>query len=115
MEKPQLKPDFDPPVLVLTTCGDGDLATRLAGVLVKERLVACAQVLAPVRSHYHWQGELCEQSEVPLHLKTRQSLVEPLRERLEALHDYDVPEFLVLICSGASPSYGAWLRQETRK
>ncbi len=115
MEKPQLKPDFDPPVLVLTTCGDGGQATQLAGALVKERLAACAQVLPAVRSHYHWQGELCEQSEVPVHLKTRQSLVEPLRERLEALHAYEVPEFLVLTCSDVSPSYGAWLRQETRK
>lgn len=114
MEKPQLKPDFDPPVLVLTTCGDGDQATELARTLVKERLAACAQVLAPVRSYYHWQGELCEETEVPVQLKTCQSLVGALRERLEALHSYDVPEFLVLACSDVSPAYGAWLNQETR-
>ncbi len=115
MEKPQLKADLDPPVLVLTTCADGKLATELARALVEERLVACAQVQAPVRSHYHWQGELCEESEVPVQLKTRQSLVEPLRERLGALHSYEVPEFLVLTCTAVSAAYDSWLRQETRK
>lgn len=113
MEKPQLKPDFDPPVVVLTTCADEAGAQALARTLVEERLVACAQVQAPVRSHFHWQGKLCEEFEVPVQLKTRQGLVKALQLRVEALHPYEVPEFLVLACSYTSPDYGSWLRQET--
>lgn len=115
MEKPQLNSDFDPPVLVLTTCADAASAQELVRALVGERWVACAQILAPVQSHYHWQGELCVESEVPVQLKTRQSLVEPLQQRLLDLHTYDVPEFLVLPCTHISPAYGSWLRQETRE
>jgi periplasmic divalent cation tolerance protein len=114
VQKPHLKPDFDPPVVVLTTCADEASAQVLARALVSERLVACAQVQAPVRSHYRWQGELCDETEYPLQLKTRGGLVDALRERLQALHSYEVPEFLVLTCSSTSPAYGDWLRQETQ-
>ncbi|MDF1836477.1 MAG: divalent-cation tolerance protein CutA [Planctomycetota bacterium] len=106
--------DFDPPVVVLTTCADGESARSLVQALVGEKLVACAQVQAPVQSHYRWEGKLCEESEVPVQLKTRQGLVQALQERLEALHSYDVPEFLVLTCSSASPAYGDWLRAEVQ-
>ena len=115
MEKHQLKPDFDPPVLVLTTCADETSAQELVRALVGERWVACAQILAPVQSHYHWKGELCVEREVPVQLKTRQSLVVGLQTRLQALHSYDVAEFLVLPCVHVSPAYGSWLRQETRE
>ncbi len=106
--------DLDPPVVVLTTCADAASARELARTLVEERLVACAQVGAPVQSHYRWRGELCEVAEIPVQLKTRQGLVEVLRGRLQALHSYDVPEFLVLACSSASSAYADWLRQEVQ-
>ena len=57
--------------LVLTTEADADQAERLAEALLERRLVACVS-LTPIRSHFHWKGEVIRDNEVQLLLKTTQ-------------------------------------------
>lgn len=95
--------------VVLTTFGDADSAAGVVRRLVDERLVACAQSdPAPIRSVYRWRGEVRDEAEVRVTLKTSAERVDALRERLEALHPYEVCEFLVLRAE-ASEAYGAWV------
>jgi periplasmic divalent cation tolerance protein len=96
-------------VIVLTTMPAEDQAAGLARTLVEERLAACVNVVGGVTSVYLWQGEIQQDRECQLLIKTREHLVEPLRERLQALHPYEVPEFLVLQVAGGSGPYLAWL------
>jgi len=102
-------------VIVLTTMPVEDAAAALAHTLVEERLAACVNVIGGVTSIYRWQGEIQRDRECQLVIKTRADLVEPLRERLHALHPYDVPEFVVLPISGGTPAYLAWLQAESRE
>ena len=47
--------------LVLTTMPDDGRADTLARTLVEERLAACVNVHAPMRSTYWWKGQIeCE-------------------------------------------------------
>ena len=62
--------------LIYVTTGSRDEALAIARQLVENRLVACANVLAGTTSVYHWQGEVCEEGEVSLILKTRDDLVD---------------------------------------
>lgn len=97
--------------LVLTTIsGDSD-GSALAKALVAERLAACVNILPPMTSIYRWQGAVETVGERQLLIKTTAAKVGALRERVTALHSYDVPEFLVLPVAGGSHDYLSWLRE----
>jgi len=84
-------------------------AAEIARTLVEERLAACVNIVPGVRSIYRWKGEVCDDAEVLCVIKTRQDRVDALRDRLPALHPYEVPELVVLeVASGHAP-YLAWI------
>ena len=95
--------------LVLTNVPP-DRAEAIARALVEEGLVACANLL-PVRSVYRWKGAVCDEPECTLLLKAPSHAIGPLRERLLALHPYELPEFVVIDVDAASslPAYVAWV------
>lgn len=100
-------------VVVFTTFPDENSARSIVTTLVEEGLAACISRF-PVQSVYRWKGEMVEDGEVFAILKTHPDRVEALRERLVALHPYEVPEFLVLPVLGGHPPYLAWLEEVTR-
>lgn len=100
-------------VVVFVTAPQGE-ASGLARALVEQRLAACVNILPVVRSVYTWQGELCEEDEALLVIKTRAALLEDLRARVVALHSYDVPEVIALPITGGHAPYLSWLAENTR-
>ena len=100
-------------VLVLTTLPlEGDPLV-FARTLVDERLAACVNVLAPMTSVYMWEGEVAEDGELQLIMKTARSRVPALWDRLRELHPYDVPEFVVLPIVDGSDAYLKWIADST--
>ena len=100
-------------VVVLVTAASGDDAARIGRTLVEERLVACANVVGPIRSIYRWQGAVEEAAEHLLLLKARAADVGLLEARVRALHTYEVPEVLALPVRAGSAPYLAWLAAAT--
>jgi periplasmic divalent cation tolerance protein len=78
---------------------------------VTERLAACVNILPPMPSIYRWEGSVEVVNEHQLVIKTMAARVERLKQRLNELHPYDVPEILVLPLSDGAPAYLEWLRQ----
>ena len=101
-------------IVVLMTAPDADGAGRMASVLVDERLVACVNIVPGLRSIYRWEGKLCDESEVLCLMKTRLGLFPALRERIAALHPYQVPEIIALPLAAGSAPYLDWVCQSTR-
>jgi periplasmic divalent cation tolerance protein len=101
-------------VLVLTTAPDDDRAGAWAQALVEERLAACVNVHAPMTSFYRWHGAVEHGSERQLVIKTTRDRVDALRMRLEALHAYELPEFVVVGVEDGSEAYLRWVFGETR-
>lgn len=83
-------------------------AAEVAGQLLDERLVACANILAPMRSLYRWQGERGEGRETGTIFKTDTKALEAAKSRLAQLHPYDEPAILAWECD-AAPGTAAWL------
>lgn len=100
---------------IVVTDADADRLVALTRTLVEERLVACGQHVAPIRSVFRWDGAVQEEAEARVALHTRRSLVDAVVARTVELHGYDVPCVLVLPVTGGNPSYLAWIREETRE
>jgi periplasmic divalent cation tolerance protein len=98
---------------VHVTLPDAQQAASLARALVDERLAACVNVVAGVRSVYRWQGQIQEDDEALCLIKTRPELLSALERRILELHPYEVPEILAFAADDGSPSYLAWLRDST--
>ncbi|MGH8190845.1 MAG: divalent-cation tolerance protein CutA [Rhodanobacteraceae bacterium] len=104
---------MDTPLLCLSTCPDAETAAHIARVLVEERLAACVNRVPGIASTYRWQGEVHDDAEVLLLIKTTQERFEALRARVVELHPYDVPELVALDIIGGHPAYLQWLQNPT--
>jgi periplasmic divalent cation tolerance protein len=89
-------------------------ALRIGRAVVADRLAACANVLPGITSVYRWQGEVQEEGETALILKTRSDLVERLTARVKELHSYDCPCVVALPIAGGNPDFLQWIAEETR-
>jgi periplasmic divalent cation tolerance protein len=98
--------------VVLMTAPDPDTATRITRSLVEERLVACGNVVPGLTSIYRWDGEVQEDPEVLVILKTDADSLPTLLRRAHELHPYEVPELLALPVTEGLPSYLEWVADE---
>jgi periplasmic divalent cation tolerance protein len=100
-------------LVVLVTAPSPDQAAEIARALVEERLAACGNVVPAIRSIYRWEGKVHEEAEALLVLKTTRGRFEALRDRVLALHPYDVPEVIALPVEAGNAAYLAWIAAES--
>ena len=98
-------------VLVLTTIGADADGPALARTLVGEHLAACVNVLPVMMSVYRWKGQVEQDREQQLVIKTTSDRVGAVEARVRELHAYELPEFLVIAAEGGSAGYLAWVRE----
>lgn len=99
--------------LVLVMSGSEDEATKIARVLVEERLAACVNVVGPVRSIYRWRGAVEDAGEHLLIVKIRARMYAKVERRVKELHSYEVPEVIALPLAAGSRRYLEWLLEAT--
>jgi len=100
-------------LLVFTNLPDRAAAERLAGDLIGRRLAACVNILAPCRSVYRWKGDLQQDEEHPLLIKTTADRYAALEEAIRAAHPYELPEIIAVPVERGLPAYLDWLATET--
>lgn len=98
---------------VYVTAKDDAQAAEIGRTVVTERLAACANILGPIRSFYWWQGQVQDDREAVLVLKTREALVDALVTRIKALHSYTVPCVVSLAIEQGNPDFLRWIGDET--
>jgi len=99
-------------LVVLTTLANDADARALVTALVAARLVACGTLLPGARSIYRWEGQVKEEAEVVVLLKTDASRWEALCAAVRERHPYQVPELLALPVERGLAPYLAWLTSE---
>lgn len=95
--------------LIWCPFGDEPSAAAAASQLLDEGLVACANILPPMRSLYVWKGERGEGREVAVLFKTDASLLDRATERLAEIHPYDAPAVLGWRADAAAAPTREWL------
>jgi periplasmic divalent cation tolerance protein len=104
---------MSPYIVCLVTINDRDRAVQIAHALVEKKLVACVNIVPEIRSIYSWQGEICDESEILLIMKTRSHLYSELESVVKDLHPYEVPEIIALDIQRGLAAYLRWIDETT--
>ena len=102
------------PIITITTTTDNREALEKVGRhLLTQRLIACIQIVGPIKSLYWWKGNIEEASEWLGIMKSRKSLFAQVEAEIRSLHTYEVPEIVAVELGDVIPAYDNWVRTET--
>lgn len=100
-------------VLAYCTFPDEKTAHAVCSKLVEENTIACANVFAPMQSIYKWQGELKVEKEWAALLKLSAFKQATLKERVRALHPYEVPALVFFAVEDGLPDFLRWVSHQS--
>jgi len=100
--------------ILFSTVKSAQTAEMIASRVVEERLAACVNVLPGVSSYFRWKGEIQNEQEFMLILKTSTDRLRKLIERIKNLHPYEVPEIVSLSVEEGYQPFLDWVERETR-
>jgi len=104
----------DPYILVLVTTKDFEEAETISKELLEKKLIACANIVNPVVSHFYWSGTISKSEECLVIIKSRADLFPKISEQVKALHSYEVPEIIALPVVIGSSDYLAWIDESLK-
>ncbi len=100
-------------IVIYCTVPDKKIAKNITKVLLKHKLAACVSMVDKVQSTFSWEGEICEEKEVLLMIKTRRANYGKIKLVIEDVHPYNVPEVIALPVVDCSENYLKWIASET--
>jgi periplasmic divalent cation tolerance protein len=98
---------------VVVTGPSQEWAARFTRLLVDEHLAACGHITNEIRSIYHWEDTVHDETEARVALHTRRSLVTAIVDRANRDHPYDVPCVIAVPIVDGHPAYLDWVLRET--
>lgn len=99
-------------IVAFSTCASEHEAVTVARRLLDTRVAACVSIIREIRSLYHWQGAVQDDTEFLLIIKSAAHLAERLKTEIRAVHSYETPELVILPISDGLPDYLAWISRE---
>lgn len=103
-----------PTIIVLVTTASEVEATTIGKTIVKQGLAACANILALKKSIFQWEGQIVEEQECLIMMKSRSDLFDDLAMAVKRLHSYKVPEIVAVPIVQGSQDYLKWVMESTR-
>jgi len=97
---------------IYVTTANFEEARRISHQLLQAKLCACVNI-HPVMSIYQWKGDIQEEEEYALNIKTRTTLVQKVTEKLLELHTYETPCIVSYNIDYGSKEYLQWISDET--
>jgi periplasmic divalent cation tolerance protein len=98
-------------VVVLVTASSESQARRLARKLLQDRHAACVNFV-PIESMFLWKGDIQEEEEVLMIIKTRSECFDGLMTAIKSAHTYDTPEIIGMPVVLGSREYLKWIDDE---
>ncbi len=100
-------------VIVFVTASSVEEAKAIAREVVRDKLVACVNIVDKIHSIYWWMGRVEESSESLLVMKTRIELLDKLVKKIKSLHSYQVPEIIAVPIIAGYKEYLDWIKEST--
>lgn len=101
-------------IIISITASSDEEARKIATTLVNEKLVACVNIIPKIHSIYWWEDKVCQEGEIMLIAKSKQSLFSAIMDRVQSLHSYKVPEIISFPISEGLPEYLNWIEEVTK-
>jgi len=101
-------------VVIFVTAASPDECKKIARHLVESRLAACVNITQPIESVYRWQGQIAEEREFLLIVKSTRELFPEIKTAISSIHSYQTPEIICLPVSDGSPSYLQWIADSVK-
>lgn len=101
-------------VIGWTTVATSTEAAELGSRLIEERLAACVQVDTELRSFFRWKGNVCEEAELRLWIKTTRERAGAIERFFAANHPYETPQWVWVAADGAATPYSRWVAESVR-
>lgn len=102
-------------ILYITT-QNLEQARNLGKEIVAQNMAACANIIPKMYSIYHWDGDLCEDEETILIVKTHTSRVNEITNYIKKAHTYDCPCVISIPLAEdeGNEDYLNWLLNESK-
>lgn len=102
-------------IVVVTSVGTEDQALDVAHALIRNRQAACVNIIPNVHSIYRWKGRVCSDGEMLLIIKTVAAEFEGIKETIQKVNTYELPEVLAYRVDQASEPFGDWISRMTER
>lgn len=99
-------------VVVVVSTASQEEAAKIADLVVRSRLAACASIIPTVQSTYWWEGKIVNDQEALILMKTTSDKVLPLQEAIREVHSYKVPEIIAVSVEQGFQPYLDWVQSE---
>jgi len=100
--------------IVLSTAGSEEEARKIARHLVEQKLAACVNIIPRVESIYRWQQRVESSAECLLLIKTTSAKFPAVRDAIQKLHSYELPECVALNIEDGSADYLDWIEKSVK-
>ncbi len=101
-------------ITIFTACPTEKEAKRIAGELIKNRLIACANIIRAVKSIFWWKGRIEKADEALLIMKSSKKNFGRIDKKIRSLHSYEVPEIVSFSIDEASNDYLRWIAESVK-
>ncbi|MBQ1612643.1 MAG: divalent-cation tolerance protein CutA [Alphaproteobacteria bacterium] len=96
-------------VMVISTVNNIDSARNISKILVEKKLAACVNIVPNLTSIYKWEGNMCEDAEYLLLIKSVKDKLDMLKNVIKLAHPYDVPEIIAIDIIDGNKDYLDWI------
>ncbi|NLG68082.1 MAG: divalent-cation tolerance protein CutA [Firmicutes bacterium] len=100
-----------PAYLVYITTADEEQARRIGRALVERKLAACVNIVPSIRSIYWWQGQMVDEGEALLLVKTLEGALDGIEQTVQELHSYTVPAISAVPVERLHGPYLRWMHE----
>lgn len=101
-------------IVIYCTVPNRNEGREIARALVKHKIVACVNIIDKIESIFLWDGELTEEKEAMMIIKTKKDMFENVNSVIQKLHSYNVPEVIAMPIIEADDTYLKWIDHEVK-
>lgn len=98
-------------LMIYCTCSNKQVAESIVKDLLDKRLIACANILPAIESHYVWQGAIENSQEILVLIKTNKAKYTDVEKVILTLHPYELPEIIAVPIEAGLPNYIHWINE----
>jgi periplasmic divalent cation tolerance protein len=102
-------------IVILITCVNKAEANRISKRLIRQRLIACVNLVEKIKSVFWWQERIDSATEVLLIAKSKKSLIRKIVKQVKSLHSYKVPEVIAFPIIAGNKDYINWINESIRQ